>query len=86
MPLARRPAFWLGLGIVLVAAGAAVLGWAYVENQAPPIVAYETEAGAILDGCSIFGCVDRFDPTAWYAGGGALIAAATAPFALAARR
>jgi hypothetical protein len=50
MAFARRPAFWLGLGTVLLAAGAAVLGWAYLENQAPAIVTYETEGGTILDG------------------------------------
>lgn len=86
MALARRPAFWLGLGIALLAAGAAVLGWAYAEDNASPLVAFEGEGGTILDRCSIFGCIDRFDPTAWYAAGAALMAAAAASLALAVRR
>ena len=84
----RPRAYWvcLGLGVLLVALGAAAIVSGYVRDQAPNLVAYETEAGTILDGCSIFGCVDLFDPRPWFAAGGALVAGAAVPFLLAARR
>jgi hypothetical protein len=78
---------WLGLGVLLLAAGAALLGWAGLEKQEPAIVAHEVEgAGVLLRSCGIFRCADTFDPTAWYVAGSLLVVAAAAPFALAARR
>lgn len=65
-----------------------MLGWAYVKDQAPNVTLYDTESGTIIMGCSIFGvgCVDVFDPRAWFVTGSVLIVAAAVPFALAARR
>ncbi len=43
--------------------------------------------GVIDLGCSsIFSSCDSFDPTPWYAAGGALILVAAVPFLIAARR
>jgi hypothetical protein len=84
--MARPRTLWVGLALLLVAAGVSVLWWAYLENQAPAVVAYETDGGTILDGCNIFGCADTFDPTAWYAAAGLLVVSAAVPFTFALRR
>jgi hypothetical protein len=83
----RRFRVWIGVGALLLSLGVASLVSAYVRDQAPNVAYFETEeGGTIIDGCTMFGCIDRFDPTPWFAGGGVLVAAAAVPFLLAARR
>jgi len=79
---------WIGLGVLLVALGVAMLGSAYVRDDAPGVTAHETGAGVILmpDSSLFGGSGTSFDPTPWLVAGSALIAVAVAPFLLAGRR
>jgi hypothetical protein len=74
--------------MLLVVLGAAAIASGYVRDQAPNVSYFEGSGGTVIFGCSMFGsgCADLFDPRPWFAAGGALVAAAAAPFLLAARR
>jgi hypothetical protein len=82
----RTLRLWLAAGVILAALGAGLAGWANAKDSAPNITEFEAEGGVILFGCSIFGCIDRFDPRPWYAAGGALVALAAVSLAVAVRR
>jgi hypothetical protein len=83
----RAFSLYLALASLLVALGAASVVSAYARDQAPNVVVYETEGGEILMFGSLFDRhPDLFDPTPWYAVGGALVALAAAFALLAARR
>jgi len=89
-PVRARRTFWasVALGVVLVAVGVALVVSAYerTAGDGVPAVSYG-EFGAVQLGCSsIFSSCESFDPTLWFAAGGAVMLAAAVPFAFAARR
>jgi hypothetical protein len=88
---------WVALGTVLVALGSASLGFAYANrnyvsptqwtdsagwtNYVPLGSSFDAMVGGRDDTC--IGCVD---PVPWLAAGAVLLALATVPFFMAARR
>jgi hypothetical protein len=89
VPAARRTFWaWVALGVVIVALGSATLGSAYARDEGEGLADPSYGDYGVIDlGCSsIFSTCDSFDPTRWYAVGGALIFVAAVPFLIAARR
>jgi hypothetical protein len=73
---------------MLVALGSAALGSAYARDRGGGLTAPSYGDYGVIDlGCgSLFSSCESFDPTPWYAAGGALIFVAAVPFLIAARR
>jgi hypothetical protein len=89
VPAARRTSWaWVALGVLLVALGTAALGSAYARDEGGALADPSYGDYGVIDlGCSsIFSSCDSFDPTPWYAAGGALIFVAAVTFLIAARR
>jgi hypothetical protein len=89
VPAARRTFWaWVALGVLLVALGSAALASAYARDEGEGLADPSYGDYGVIDlGCSsIFSSCESFDPTPWYAAGGALIFVAAVPFLIAARR
>jgi hypothetical protein len=73
---------------MLMALGWAALGLSYAKEQGDGLAEPSYgDYGAVNLGCSsIFSSCESFDPTPWYAAGGASILAAAVLFLIAARR